>query len=134
MGAATNSGDEILAAELLTDPSGPVICAVRGEVDMSNADELSVYLDSAFKAGPDVVVDLSGVTFLASAGVRVLLKAYTDRRGRRIAIVTNAAIEAVLRICGLTAVVPCRPTRSLAVRELVRSASAASGDGSPPVG
>ncbi|MFC5995812.1 STAS domain-containing protein [Pseudonocardia hispaniensis] len=129
---AASAGGEMLAAELITDASGTVICAVRGEVDMSNAAQLRGYLDAAFDLGPDVVVDLAELTFLASAGVGVLLE--PQARGRRLAVVTGPATETVLRICGLSAVVPCLPSRALAVRELARSVVCRDDGASPSAG
>lgn len=97
------------------DPAGVVVCAVRGEIDVSNVGELEAGLTAAIDRGPAVVVDLSEVTFFASAGIRALFDACDDRRGRPIAVVTGPGVETVFRICGMSAVVPCHPDRAAAV-------------------
>lgn len=51
-----------------------VVLTVTGEVDMATAPELEESIKTALDRGPEVlVVDLSGVSFLASAGMSVLI-------------------------------------------------------------
>jgi anti-sigma B factor antagonist len=51
--------------------SGPTSLEVSGEVDASNADRLRLaILDAATERGPEIEVDLAGVTFMDSTGVR----------------------------------------------------------------
>lgn len=94
----------------------PVVCVVRGEVDISNVAELRAGLDAAFAESPSVVVDLSGVRFLASAGVRSLVEAGVNAAGRRMVIVTGPGVSTILRICGIASLVPCVPDRAAAER------------------
>lgn len=58
--------------------AGPVL-VVRGEIDVAVAKRLSMELetlsDAANTVGSSAVVDLSGVGFIDSSGVRELLKA-----------------------------------------------------------
>jgi anti-sigma B factor antagonist len=69
------------AAELLTtrlvDAGVAVILHVHGEVDDSTAPELSAALGNAVAHARNraVVVDLSGVSFIGSAGIAVLVPA-----------------------------------------------------------
>jgi anti-sigma B factor antagonist len=97
------------------DPAGVVVCVVRGEIDVSNVGELEAGLAATIDRGPAVVVDLSEVTFFASAGIRALFDACGDRRGRPIAVVTGPGVRTVFRICGIAAVVPCHAERDAAV-------------------
>ncbi|MFI6266570.1 STAS domain-containing protein [Micromonospora sp. NPDC051006] len=54
--------------------------AVRGEVDLSTADDLERAVAAAAQEdAPAIIIDLGGVTFLDSAGINALLK------GRRLA-------------------------------------------------
>lgn len=101
--------------EVLSGPAGaPAVCVVRGEIDISNVDELRTGLAEAASAADAVVVDLSAVTFMASAGVRALVDARMTG-GRPMAIVTGPGVATVLRICGMPSIVPCVADRGSAV-------------------
>ena len=58
---------------------GLAVTTVRGEIDMASADELSAALDDV-AAEERVVVDLSGVDFMDSSGLAVLLRQSMRRR------------------------------------------------------
>jgi anti-sigma B factor antagonist len=70
-----------------------VTLAVAGEVDMDNAAHLDHVLSAALATAPSVlVIDVSGVTFLGSAGIR----AFAD--GHQAA----ARSDCAFRLCGAT--------------------------------
>lgn len=95
----------------------PLLCAVHGEIDISNVDELSNGLAEAYRQGPVVVADLSRVTFFASAGVRALFDAcLVESPGRILGVVTGPGVDTILRICGMSAAALCRPDREAANR------------------
>ncbi|AGS66982.1 STAS domain-containing protein [Streptomyces collinus] len=75
-------------------PDGTVCLTVAGEIDMSNAGSLAEALDA--HAGP-VVVDLTGVEYLDSAGLSVLF-AHADR----LQLLVTPLLEPVLTVSGLT--------------------------------
>jgi anti-sigma B factor antagonist len=54
------------------DARGGARVALRGELDLGSAPQLRRALEAA---GDDVVLDLRGLTFMDSTGVRVLLEA-----------------------------------------------------------
>jgi anti-sigma B factor antagonist len=56
-----------------------VVVEVAGEVDMATAPQLGEVLGA--HTGVDLVVDLSGVPFLDSSGLSVLVKARADLTG-----------------------------------------------------
>lgn len=89
---------------------------MRGEVDISNVHLLRVSVDEAFSAGRAVVVDLSGVTYFASAGVRVLFEARIGNAHRVLTIVTGRGVDTILRISGMTSVASCHADLDSAVR------------------
>ncbi|HTZ16031.1 MAG TPA: STAS domain-containing protein [Mycobacterium sp.] len=65
--------DDFSAHEALVD--GLVVVSVSGSVDMLTAPGLAESLDSALAKKPEgLVVDLSKVEFLGSAGISVLMK------------------------------------------------------------
>jgi len=76
-----------------TTKRGSVICiAVEGEIDLATAPQLAAALDGGRPDGnrPDgdgtgggeIVVDLRGVTFIDSSGLRVLLLASENHEGK----------------------------------------------------
>ncbi|MEU9798260.1 STAS domain-containing protein [Streptomyces sp. NPDC051000] len=75
-------------------PDGTALLTAVGEIDMSNTGELAAAL--AGTDGP-LVLDLSGVEYLDSAGLSVLFP-HADR----IELVANPLLEPVLTISGLT--------------------------------
>jgi anti-anti-sigma factor len=84
-------------------PGDPPQAALRGEIDISTAPWLrEELLNVILRHGPELVLDLSGVTFMDCAGINLLL---ATRRRARLAggwlQVINAA-PAVARIIALT--------------------------------
>ncbi|MET7740911.1 STAS domain-containing protein [Streptomyces sp. NPDC005385] len=75
-------------------PDGIALLTAVGEIDMSNTDTLADALTDM--TGP-LVLDLTGVEYLDSAGLSVLFP-HADR----LELVTNALLEPVLTISGLT--------------------------------
>ncbi len=96
-------------------PGMAVVTAV-GEVDLVTAPRLRRALDRARE--PVIFLDLAGVTFLAAAGLNVLLAANDAARehGRRFAVVAAAgAARRSLEVSGVAAVVTSYPTLAHAV-------------------
>lgn len=86
-----------------TDAGGRV--AVAGEVDCSTAPQLTSCIDSLLAAAPrEVVVDLTEVTFLDSAGLHALVTAHAgaERAGARLRVLvaTRAALRPI-QVTGL---------------------------------
>ncbi|WP_410573456.1 STAS domain-containing protein [Amycolatopsis sp. cmx-4-61] len=91
------------ALTLVSDPGddGDRVLSVTGEIDMSNAAEFGAALDRELAAGAAVTVDLTGVTYLDSAGVAVLF----DRAGDHdVRLLAPRLLDRVLRVSGLTRV------------------------------
>ena len=82
-----------------------VIVRASGELDAFSTDRLVKHLDAAAEATPPpsaVLVDMTGITYLSSAGIATLIL-HTQRhaeRGRRLRVVADHA--AVLRTITLT--------------------------------
>jgi len=80
---------------------GDRVLSVTGEIDMSNAGEFGAALDRELAAGTAVTVDLTGVTYLDSAGVAVLF----DRAGEHdLRLLAPRLLDRVLRVSGLAQV------------------------------
>jgi anti-anti-sigma factor len=105
MMAGMSSADfQPLSVKVEPGPSGSVLSAA-GEVDTLTAPELRANVDQALPgAGEVLVVDLSGVTFLSSAGLSVLVQAHqrAEEAGGAVRIVTNSGTARVFQLTGLT--------------------------------
>ena len=75
-------------------PDAWQLVTVRGEIDMGNAGQL---VDAIERAG-SAVIDLSGVTFIDSAGLHGLLRAQEAVRERGDGMILRGPSEAVLRV------------------------------------
>lgn len=79
---------------------------LAGEVDLAAAPRVELAIDEAL-AGEEVIVvtiDLDGVTFLDSTGLRVLVAAHTRcaGEGRRLTLVNpSTSVSRILEITGL---------------------------------
>jgi anti-sigma B factor antagonist len=90
----------------------PVVSA-NGEIDLATAPGLREALVFAAGYSDRIIVDLTGVTFLDSSGVRVLLEAQarSSRRGGSLSLVGPVpAVQRVLTITGLDQRFPIQPT------------------------
>ncbi len=88
-------------------------CLVRahGEVDISNAQELLAAIESAMPNGAhQLVLDLTDVSYLDSAGVSLVLRLARRLKGRRqeVSVVApeGSSVRAVLEVAGVPKVVP----------------------------
>ncbi len=84
------------------------VVALRGELDLASAPVLRQCLAEVIDSGQtDVVVDLSGLTFLDSTGISVLVAAHQQlrrREGRLVVADPAPQARRVLEISGLLAV------------------------------
>jgi anti-sigma B factor antagonist len=101
--------------------------AVRGEVELATAPELTAALEEGIRrsTGP-FVVDLSSVDFLDSCGINCLVRARAllGRDDRPLAIVCPAGnVRRVLELTGLDELVPVYGSRDELARALVPPAS-----------
>jgi anti-anti-sigma factor len=88
-----------------SDDSRGVVLALSGELDVISAPDLAVQLGGlAAEACPRVLLDLSGLTFVDSSGVSVLVKAKheAEANGRRL-ILRNPTeqVHQVFSVVGL---------------------------------
>ncbi|MGW7265191.1 STAS domain-containing protein [Streptomyces sp. NPDC054842] len=97
------------------------VVALRGEIDHSIRDHLRrALLTHDSVAPPRIVVDLSGVTFMDSSGVNVLIAAHrgaVEAGGWIRLAAPQEPVLRVIRIVGLDSVIPCYPALRLAVDE-----------------
>jgi anti-sigma B factor antagonist len=79
---------------------GRVYVTLRGELDIATAPELERFVNERLDAGDEVVVDLRGLDFMDSSGIRVLVAGHTraGRSGTRLVVVRAAGGSAVAKI------------------------------------
>ena len=96
---------------------------VRGEVDAATAPTLDGRLEAAIRESVgSFVLDLSGVDFLDSTGLRVLLRArgLLGREDRALAVICPfGPVRRVFELSGLSTVFALYPSRDAAAAHLV---------------
>lgn len=86
------------------DVEGWTVLAATGEVDVATASILRGALQAASEFGAGVIVDLTGVTFLDSTGLGVLIggrKAIDASDGELRVVVADTIVRRVFEITGL---------------------------------
>jgi anti-anti-sigma factor len=96
--------DELFASEVHV-VDGEAVLAVRGEIDIANAEDFAELLLATVEAATShVVVDASGLRYIDSSGVRGLVNAATRAKARDISFVIRDPqpnTRRVLEILGL---------------------------------
>ena len=82
-----------------------VVVEVRGEIDRANAHRLEQGLNDATRESMPRIVDLTGVTFIDSAGLRALQMS-AQHAPLRIVLPDGARIARTLKIAGTHEVIP----------------------------
>jgi anti-sigma B factor antagonist len=85
---------EVVRFDVVTHGQDATVVHVVGEIDTLTAPVLRAQLDEHLPVVPLLVLDLSDVTFLGSAGLAVLVAAKddADRRGHRLRLVCGSRI------------------------------------------
>jgi anti-anti-sigma factor len=78
--------------------------SVAGELDLATADELAAWLVNQGQGDGDLTVDVAGLSFIDSTGVRALLRAADAMAGRGRLILRDPSppVRSVLELAGLT--------------------------------
>jgi len=83
--------------------------ALTGKLDIQGAETIALPLAALSGAKQNVVIDMSGVSFIASIGIRHLVsatKALARRGGRLILLTPTAPVLEVLTTSGITDLIP----------------------------
>lgn len=98
--------------ELIREAGDTAVVAVTGELDSHTCNEFKRYLHEAIEEGAgNVVVDLTGVTFIDSAALGVIIgsaRRLAPHRSRLSIDCLDNSVGRVLRIVGMDRVFPVR--------------------------
>lgn len=100
-----------LAAVRVTERDGVWVTTVRGELDISNADEFSAAIVEAVpNEATGIILDLTETTYLDSAAIRVLFelgrRAQTRQQALRAVIPAASPIRRVVELTRLDSLLP----------------------------
>ena len=132
MSAEIGSGSA-LAVEI-EETAGCRVVSVTGRVDHTNSTEFLETLGrhAREKGGPGgMVVDLAGLEFITSAGLRALLVAHRTvaaAGGRLVVTGLHGVVKEVFRISKFDSLLAVAETRAEAVEQVSRSADGAPSD------
>lgn len=90
-------------------PSGVTVIVLTGRLDIMGAMKIDVQFAAVAAANRAVVVDLAGVEFLASMGLRTLImgaKSMRSKSGRMVLYRPIPMVEEVLVTSGTTTLIP----------------------------
>jgi anti-anti-sigma factor len=105
---------------------GALVLAPRGRIDSGTAAELEKSLLGPVARGDRrLVIDLRGVDYISSAGLRVLLRAANELRplgGTLVLCSMGESVREVFELAGFTALFPIEASRELALERAGREA------------
>jgi anti-anti-sigma factor len=97
------------------------VLSVSGRIDMTTSDAFRDRLLEVLAAGKPLVVDLSGVSYVSSAGLRALMlgsrQAHTARTRLAVAAPQPVVME-IFKISRFDKVLSCHPTVEAALAEV----------------
>lgn len=102
--------NHLLGLDIVSVRNGEtIVLGIHGEVDLATASELAHHIERAVAESPvAVIVDLSGVSFLASVGMSVLVSA--RRRAccatSLVVVASGPTTDRPMHLVGLDAAVP----------------------------
>lgn len=104
------------------------ILAIAGEIDLGSAPQLRTALAPILDgATPRLVLDLSGVNFMDSTGIGVMVNALnrvSEKNGACAFCGLQARVKRILQIAGLTKKLPLYETMAEALKALETSSAA----------
>ena len=98
-----------------------VVVSVEGRLDSTTSAALGSRLDPHVSGPTRLLLDLQGVEFISSAGLRVILATLKKLRasGGKLALCgVHRAVQEVLEITGLATLLPTHPTQQAGLKAL----------------
>ena len=103
--------DEPLMIEV-EDEGGDTVFVLRGELDPHTAPSLRTEIDRVFESGrANLVLDLSGLSFIDSSGLRVIISAHKDAAERDGYLVLRSPSQTTRRLLDITGLLEHIETR-----------------------
>jgi anti-sigma B factor antagonist len=91
----------------LQQDDGRWTLTLTGELDYSECSSFRMHIDRILKANPrEAIVDLSGLEYLDSSGLGLLLSLSREyaAQGGRLVLITNEAVDSILDLTRLTGI------------------------------
>src|SRR5262249_48854866 len=109
-GRSVPASDDELATVEIEQHGDTVQAVVRGEVDMSNADDIGLRLQAACNGAGALVLDLSQLRFLDSHGVAAIFELHRElaahNRSLQIFAGAESMVARVLDLTGMAQIIP----------------------------
>lgn len=94
------------------DEPGRLLITLSGDIDIATADDLGRQIAAGMEAGTgaavDVVIDLSGVTFMDTSGIALLIDVANAAASIQLRDPSNQ-VRRVIEAAGLTSILPMTP-------------------------
>ena len=106
--------------QMLTEDLGGNVtkASLNGKMDIAGAQAIDLPFNVMVGSKRAIVVDLSGVTFIASMGLRTLImgaKTVTSKGGKMVLVGPSEDVAKVLEDSGTTTIVPIYPSLDAAI-------------------
>ena len=106
----------------IRESDGKTVAALDGSLDTTSAPEVGIVLEERIGAGDvKIIVDLTGVEFVSSAGLRILLVAAKKLRsaGGDLGVCgLNETVQEVFDMSGFSTILKVFPDRDAALEQL----------------
>jgi anti-anti-sigma factor len=96
------------AAAIATDDDGRTVVTLQGEIDLGNVEDLEQQINAELNPSDTVVFDLSGVEFMDTSGIALLLGIVNSVAAAEIRA-PSKQVRRVLEVSGLTAILRVSP-------------------------
>ena len=106
-----------LTVRIQDAPDGTSIVAIAGELDLSTIPRVQGPLLEQITQRPAVLIDLSGLSFIDSSGMAILIQALRGANGTRVRILvaSDSQVGRVFSIAGVSDALPVFTERALAL-------------------
>jgi anti-sigma B factor antagonist len=119
-GAGGPEKSPALTVRIETSANGSSVVALAGELDLSTIPRMEPALLEQIRQRTAVLVDLTGLSFIDSSGIGVLIQAFRESNGNPMHVVVGpgSQVEQVFQITGVNDAFPVFDDRELALAAL----------------
>ena len=103
---------------------GVTLIALRGRLDLHGVNAVETKFTVTAGSRNALIVDLSGISYIASMGMRMLLlagKTMATRNGKMVLLASSPDLITVLRTAGVDTAIPIHATQAQALSSLARA-------------